>query len=64
MFIRDTTLLHGLTHALYEIPTYLRQLTYASTLQHTRFPFGCTLSGPSYDLNTARLSPPRTLCRL
>ena len=33
--IRGATLIHGMTRALSEIPTYPRQLTYAHTLQNT-----------------------------
>ena len=35
MLIRGATLIHGLTRALVRIPSYPRQLTYASTLQNT-----------------------------
>lgn len=35
--IRGATLFHGLTHALSEVPSYFRQLTYANTSQNTKF---------------------------
>ena len=36
--IRGATLLHGMNRALYRIPAYPRQLTYAPTLQNTLRP--------------------------
>lgn len=62
---RGATLLHGLTRALSEIPTYLRQLTYALTSRNTEpklavphalgGPFGSLQFGPA-------LSLPDSLC--
>ena len=52
---RGATLFHGSTHALCEIPTYFRQLTYASRrrILGCKFlhAFDCALSGPFDNLH-------------
>ena len=65
-YARGATLIHGLTHALCEVPSHSRQLTYASTSQNTRRYWYMPLTVPSAVHLTAcisiRITPSRTLC--
>ena len=63
-FTRGATLIHGMTRALCGIPSYSRQLTYASRhriLKRSAFP--CALSGPFNNLHFhPALTLPDSLC--
>ena len=53
LYTRGATLLHGMTHALCEIPAYFRQLTYAlrRRILNILNIFPCALCGPFDNLH-------------